>query len=87
VGKLEEGAVFLSCLYVVDETLRDKGIGKMLLQTVIEDLRRRGFKAVETFACRSEANNPSGPMEFYVKNGFHIKDKTNPEFPLMRLLL
>lgn len=87
VGKLEEGVVFLSCLYVAHETLRNKGIGKMLLQNIIEDLRRRGFKALETLACRSQANNPSGPMAFYVKNGFHIKDKTNPEFPLMRFLL
>jgi len=87
VGKLEEGVVFLSCLYVADETMRGTGIGKMLLQDIVEDLGRRGFKAIETFARRSEANNPSGPMEFYVRNGFHIKDKTNPEFPLMRLFL
>ena len=87
VGKLEEGVVFLSCLYVADETMRGTGIGEMLLQNIVEDLRRRGFKAIETFARRSEANNPSGPMEFYVRNGFHIKDKTNPEFPLMRLFL
>lgn len=87
VGKLEEGVVFLSCLYIADERLRGEGIGKLLLQNIIEDLRRRGFKAVETFARRSQADNPSGPMDFYVKNGFHIKDKTNPEFPLMRLFL
>jgi len=87
VGKLKEGVVFLSCLYVADETMRDKGIGEQLLQNIIEDLRRRGFKAIETFACRTSANNPSGPMAFYVKNGFHIKDKTNAAFPLMRLFL
>ena len=87
VGKLKECVVFLSCLYVADETMRDKGIGEQLLQNIIEDLRRRGFKAIETFACRTSANNPSGPMAFYIKNGFHIKDKTNVEFPLMRLFL
>jgi len=87
VGKLEEGVVFLSCLYIADETLRGKGIGETLLSNIIEDLRRRGFKAVETFARRGDANNPSGPLEFYIKNGFIIKDKTNPEFPLMKLYL
>jgi ribosomal protein S18 acetylase RimI-like enzyme len=87
VGKLDEGTVFLSCLYVADETMRDRGIGEQLLQNIVEDLRRRGFKAIETFACRTSANNPSGPMAFYVKNGFHIKDKTSAEFPLMRLFL
>jgi GNAT superfamily N-acetyltransferase len=87
VGKLEEGVVFLSCLYVNDETMRKKGVGETLLQNIIEDLKRKGFKAIETFARRSSANNPSGPMMFYLRNGFHIKDKTNPEFPLMRLYL
>lgn len=87
VGKLEEGVVFLSCLFVADETLRGKGIGKKMLQQITEELRRRGFKAIETFARRSEANNPSGPLTFYIRNGFHIKDKTNPEFPLMRFYL
>jgi ribosomal protein S18 acetylase RimI-like enzyme len=87
VGKVEEGVVFLSCLYVADEAMRDKGIGEQLLQNIIEDLRRKGFKAIETFACRDSTNNPSGPMAFYIKNGFHIKDKTNADFPLMRLFL
>jgi len=87
VGKLEEGVVFLSCLFIVDETMRGQSIGKLLLQNIIEDLRRRGFKAIETFASRSDVENPSGPMAFYIRNGFHIKDKTNPEFPLMRFYL
>jgi len=87
VGTLEESVVFLSCLYITDNAFRGKGIGETLLQTIIEDLRRRGFRSIETFARRSDAENPSGPMAFYIRNGFHIKDKTNPEFPLMRLYL
>ncbi len=86
-GKLEEGVVFLSCLFVADEGMRRRGIGKLLLQNIIEDLRKRGFNAIETFACRDRADNPSGPMIFYVRNGFHIKDKSDPEFPLMRFYL
>ena len=87
VGKPEESVVFLSCLYVTDESMRERGIGEMLLQNIIEDLRRRGFKAIETFARRGQEDNPSGPMAFYVKNGFHVKDNSNPEFPLMRIFL
>jgi len=87
VGKLEEGVVFISCLYIADNMLRGKGFGEALLKNIIEDLRRRGFKAVETFARRGNSDNPSGPLEFYIKNGFIIKDKTNPEFPLVRLYL
>jgi len=87
VGKLGEGVVFLSCLYIADKTLRGQGLGKALLQNIIDDLKRHGFKAVETFARRGNSNNPSGPLEFYIKNGFIIKDKTNPEYPLVQLYL
>lgn len=87
VGLLEEGVVFLSCLYVIDKSMRGLGIGERLLQSIIDDLKKRGFKAIETFARRSDAENPSGPMMFYIRNGFHVKDKTNPEFPLMRIFL
>jgi hypothetical protein len=26
-------------------------------------------------------------MKFYIENGFHMKDNTDPEYPLMRLYL
>jgi GNAT superfamily N-acetyltransferase len=87
VGKSEEGVVFLSCLYVADEESRGKGLGKMLLRNIIDDVRKRGFKAVETFARRGNLDNPSGSLEFYIRNGFTIKDQTNPEFPLVRISL
>jgi len=87
VGKLEEGVIFISCLYVADSTMRGKGLGEALLKNIIEDLKKRGFTAVETFARRDSSENPSGPLEFYIKNGFIVKDRTNPEFPLVRLYL
>ena len=79
--------VFLSCLYVVDKESRRKGIGEALLRSIIDDLRTRGFNAVETFARRTNPNNPSGPLEFYVRNGFVIKDQINLEFPLVTFFL
>ena len=87
VGKMGECVVFLSCLYIADKTLRRRGLGETLLNNIIGDLKRRGFKAVETFARRGDPNNPSGPLEFYIKNGFTFKDKTNPDRPLMSLFL
>lgn len=87
VGKMEEGVVFLSCLYIADKTLRRRGLGDILLKAIIDDLKRRGFKTIETIARRGDPNNPSGPLEFYIKNGFTFKDKTNPDLPLMRLFL
>jgi ribosomal protein S18 acetylase RimI-like enzyme len=87
VGKIEEGVVFISCLYISDVEFRGRGLGDLLLNNIIEDLRRRGFKAVETFARRGNSNNPSGPLEFYIRNGFTFKDKSNPNLPLMRIFL
>ncbi len=83
-GRIEDNTVFISCLYISEEKQRGKGIGVKLLNTIVRDLRNRGFKAVETFARRGSANNPSGPIELYLKRGFRIKDETDPEFPLVR---
>jgi len=84
-ARLRRGAVPLTCLFIPNEAFRGLGLGKRLLEAVIQELRRRGFRALETFARRGEANNPSGPMEFYLRRGFHVKDETDAEFPLMRL--
>jgi len=87
VGKREQGVVFIACLYVSDKAMRGRGLGKALLKNVIEELRNREFKAIETFARRGNPENPSGPLEFYIRNGFIIKDKSNPEYPLVTLYL
>jgi ribosomal protein S18 acetylase RimI-like enzyme len=80
---VESGAVFLSCLIIWDEAYRRKGIGTMLLKNIIDDLRERGFKAIETFARKGSANNCSGPIALYTKLGFYVKRNKN-EFPLVR---
>jgi GNAT superfamily N-acetyltransferase len=79
-------AVLISCLFIAQKEYRGRGLGKQLLQSIIEDLRKRGVKAVETFARKNNPNNPSGPVEFYLKNGFKIH-RDDPEYPLMRLEL
>lgn len=79
-----EDAVFIGCLFIPDNRLRRSGLGSQMLQNIINELRERGVRAVETFARKGNPNNPSGPMEFYLKNGFHIY-KDDKEFPLMRL--
>jgi len=78
--------VLISCLFIAQKEYRGRGLGKQLLQSIIEDLRKRGVKAVETFARKNNPNNPSGPVEFYLKNGFKIH-RDDPEYPLMRLEL
>jgi len=64
VGTLEDGVVFLSCLYLSDEASRGRGIGTKLLNSVIADLRRRGFRALETFARGVLPIIPLGPLSF-----------------------
>ncbi|MCX8174485.1 MAG: hypothetical protein N3F63_07790 [Thermoplasmata archaeon] len=57
-----------------------------MLQQILVDLKKRGVGAVETFARRGSATNPSGPMEFYLLHGFSVFHD-NKEFPLMRIEL
>lgn len=88
VGKLgtaEESVAFISCLYISDKSFRGKGLGERLLNEVVIDLKKRGFKAIETFARRNSANNPSGPIELYMKKGFRVKEEVDSDFSLVRL--
>lgn len=85
-GPPSDDAVFISCLFISDETLRGLGLGTSLLRNICNELRINGVRAVETFARRADPNNPSGPVRFYLKNGFRIY-RNNSEFPLMRLEL
>jgi len=60
------------------------GLGRKLLQSIVGELSRRKEKAVETFARKGNSDNPSGPVEFYLRNGFRIH-RDGKEFLLMRL--
>jgi GNAT superfamily N-acetyltransferase len=79
-------AVFLACLYIPKRENQNKGYGTQMLRSLIAELRQRGFKAIETFARKSSSENPSGPLGFYLKNGFNVK-RDDSDFPLARLNL
>ena len=64
-------ALLLSCLYV-KEGSRKKGIGTLILAAVIDELKERGYHAVETYSRDDSSNNCSGPTDFYLKNGFTV---------------
>jgi len=76
-------AVLLSCLYISREEYRY--LMSMFLKAIINELKGKA-KAIETFATRKKGNfeTPSGPMEFYLQNGFKMH-KDDKVFPLMRL--
>jgi len=85
-GPSSEDAVFLTCLYISDENSRGRGLGTLMLEKLIAELRKRKFKAVETFARKNSENNPSGPLELYLKHNFEINNDRD-EFPLVRFEL
>jgi GNAT superfamily N-acetyltransferase len=83
-GTVSQDAVLLSCLFIGDSRLRKKGLGTRLLKAACDELRKKGVKALETFGRKGNPENPSGPVEFYLKAGFKIL-KDDPEYPLLRL--
>jgi hypothetical protein len=83
-GPPSDDTVLISCLFIPKEEFRKMELGSMLLKSIIFDLRKSRIKSVETFARKGNPNNPSGPLEFYLKNGFKIY-KNDLEFPLVRL--
>ena len=83
-GPVDNDAIFISCLYVAAESARGQGIGRALLQYIIADVRGRGYAGLETFGRIGSANNCSGPVELYLKNGFRVVSE-DQEFPLLRL--
>jgi len=85
-GPPSEDAVFLACLYIADKEARRKGLGTAMLKGLLAEFRKRKFKAVETFAGKKSENNPSGPLELYLKRGFKIKNDKD-DFPLVRFEL
>jgi GNAT superfamily N-acetyltransferase len=85
-GPPSEDAAFLACLYIPKEENRKKGLGTLILKAGISQIKQQGFMAIETFARKSSSDNPSGPLEFYLKNGFKIK-RNDSDFQLVRLEL
>ncbi len=85
-GPPSEDAVFLACLYIANKEARRKGIGTTMLKELLAELGKTKFEAVETFAGKKSENNPSGPLELYLKHGFKIKNDKD-DFPLVRLEL
>jgi GNAT superfamily N-acetyltransferase len=83
-GLPDNNAVLISCLFIFDKNFRALKLGKRLLNSIINDLKSRNVKIVETFARKDKTSNPSGPVEFYIKNGFRVY-KDDPQFPLMKL--
>jgi len=78
-------AVFIACLYLKKEW-RGKGLGIAMLRELVEALRKDGRGAVETISQENATDNPSGPVDLYVKQGFRVTTR-NGDNALLRLEL
>lgn len=78
-------AILISCLYVC-KGYRKNGLGTRLLQAVVNEVKERGYHAVETCARDDSPNNCSGPTAFYCKNGFYIRKKRVWEHAVISLV-
>ena len=85
-GPPSDDALFLACLYILSKENRGIGIGTALLKDLLTELRNTKARTVETFARKGSAENPSGPLEFYMKHKFKIRNDDDA-FPLLRLEL
>ena len=80
-GPPDDSAVFIACLYLWE--MRGRGIGSALLEAILADVRARGIAAVETYAGKGSASNPSGPLPFWRKHGFSVV-REEEDFALVR---
>ncbi|MFH1032527.1 MAG: GNAT family N-acetyltransferase [Chloroflexota bacterium] len=81
--------ILISCLYI-NQAYQGKGLGTKLLKAVIEDLREKGYQALETYSRDDSTSNASGPTILYLENGFKLvkpKKWGNGTYSLMRLEL
>ena len=78
-------AVFIACLYLKKER-RGKGLGILMLEQLVAVLRQKGYVAIETLARGNSVDNPSGPADLYVKQGFEVKHAKG-QWSLLRLEL
>ena len=81
-GSPDESALFVACLFVFEPHVGN-GIGTFLLKDICDGARSQGFSAVESFARKRSAENPSGPLLFWLKNGFSIVSEDD-DFALVR---
>lgn len=81
-------AVLLACLHVGPE-VRDAGLGKVLLQSVLRDLVSRGERVLEAYGAADPLDRRHSPLlsvGFLLKQGFSVT-RPHPRYPLMRLEL
>ena len=77
---------YISCLYI-DVNHKGRGYGSLLLNGVIKYLGKLRVKEIYTYAKIDDPNNPSGPLSFWIRNGFKVVDTSIENYPLVKRIL
>ena len=78
--------VLFTCLHIRDDA-REQGLGRVLVQAALKDLKGRGERTVQSFACAPPADLSVMPMigmKYLLSQGFTVV-RPDPAFPLMQL--
>jgi GNAT superfamily N-acetyltransferase len=76
----------ITCLHVSDEA-RQHGLGRLLVQSALKDLKGRGERTVQSFASSRDEDLSKMPMvgmKYLLDTGFTVV-RSDPAFPLMQL--
>jgi GNAT superfamily N-acetyltransferase len=85
-GPVSGDALLITCLFVA-APYRGLGLARQLLSLAEREAAQEyGCAALETFARKTSADNPSGPAQLYEAHGFEIL-REEDEFPLVRKAL
>lgn len=82
----DEDVVLITCLHIRDDA-RQHGLGRLLVQSALKDLKGRGERTVQSFACAREDDLTQMPMigmKYLLNSGFTVV-RSDPAFPLMQL--
>lgn len=70
VKHVDMSGVFISCLFVPAQ--RRLGLGRRLLEEVIDEVSDRRFRVIETYGRNDSSDYCSGPTQFYLAHGFTV---------------
>ena len=76
----------ITCLHIRDDA-REQGLGRVLVHAALKDLKSRGERSVQSFACAPHADLAVMPMigmKYLLNQGFTVV-RPDTAFPLMQL--
>ena len=82
------GVPMIACIHIEPDA-RGRGLGGVLMKSVLRDLVQRGERTVQVYADASgdrRADNPLIGMDYLLRHGF-VVERAHPQVPLLKLEL